>query len=119
MENGEVKVCLKKVITNIAFLTLLGSVIIYIFFDKESQSYFLLGVLISLINLKLSAYVLVTKIKSNKIKQLNFHIRVFRVAFTAVIGIMFSAINVKYGFYYIVGYTCQVLGIIIYGLRIK
>lgn len=119
MGNREVKVCLKEVIKDIILLTLLGSIIIYVFLDKGYEKYFFLGAIISLINLNLSAYILTTKIESNNLKQLNFFMQVFKVAFTAVIGIIISVPNVKGGFYYIVGYTCQVLGIIIYGLRMK
>ncbi|MFD3158255.1 hypothetical protein ACFIJ5_15635 [Haloimpatiens sp. FM7330] len=109
---------LKKIISFDLLFGITFAVISYCFFKKYTIP-LILGIVVVMISFILSTFSVnysLNKKNYNLISSISF---IFRVFLVCTVAIVLAKINVYYIIPYLIGYSCNFLSIIIYGLTLK
>ncbi|MGH4138496.1 ATP synthase subunit I [Clostridium sp.] len=102
------------------FIALIGTTVIY-FFDKKYAVFFLLGLMLASINLLfnlISVNFILGKAK-NKYRFITSFSFIFRILIVGIVGIMVASYYYFTIFAFILGYSSQLISLVLYGINIK
>ncbi|WP_142413241.1 ATP synthase subunit I [Hathewaya massiliensis] len=109
---------LKKVVFNTFAISLMGSIILY-FINKKYMVPFFIGSFMGIFSLIINSFTTTNILKNNKNKGILLLSSMLRVILVCMVGAIIAKNNMEKIIPYILGYSVEFLGMILYGVSLN